>query len=242
VDPAWIGLAGGVIGTVASVIVAVRQTRASERLARLSSDLEAERHERVARLDRDLRAEDVLARYREPLAAAAYDLQSRCYNILRLDFLRTFGPGHERFPVVQTTTLFRFAQYFGWSEILRRDIQVLSFPEDDDTRRVAQLQSSIARQLASSAHGEPLMVWVDEQRAIGERMIVSEHDKVICMGYARFCDEYDARFASLCAGMLGDLVDGSSAGRLREVQHLLCELVETLDKRRVRYTEHLERA
>ena len=29
------------------------------------------------------------------------------------------------------TTLFRLAQYFGWTEILRRDIQFLSFPEDD---------------------------------------------------------------------------------------------------------------
>ena len=96
-DPAWIGLAGGVIGTMSSAVIAVRQTRASEHLARLNSDLETERHERIALLDRDLRAEDVLARYREPLAAAAFDLQSRCYNILRLNFLEKFGEGHERF-------------------------------------------------------------------------------------------------------------------------------------------------
>jgi hypothetical protein len=263
-DPAWIGLAGGVIGTVASAVVAVRQARDSERLARLNgelqgelarlegrlqadlarltSDLEAERHERVALLDRDLRAEDVLARYREPLAAGAFDLQSRCYNILRLNFFGKFGTGQERFPEAQMTTLFRFAQYFGWTEILRRDIQFLSFPEADDTRRVAQLQSSIARRLASSEDDAPLMIWADEQRAIGERMIVQEHDTVLCMGYARFCDEYDARFGSLCRRLLADLLDPSSARRLRGVQHLLCELIEMLDARRVRYTEDLERA
>jgi hypothetical protein len=211
-------------------------------LARLNSDLETERHERIALLDRDLRAEDVLARYREPLAAAAFDLQSRCYNILRLNFLEKFGAGHERFPEAQRTTLFRFAQYFGWTEILRRDIQFLSFPEAEDTRRVGRLQSSIARRLASSESDEPMMVWVDEQRAIGERMIVQEHDKVICMGYARFGDEYDERFAPLCKRLLDDLLHPSSTQRLRDVQHMLCELVETLDTRRVRYTDDLERA
>jgi hypothetical protein len=30
--------------------------------------------------------------------------------------------------------------------------------------------------------------------------------------------------------------------RLREVQHLLCDLVETLDAQRTRYTRDLERA
>ena len=133
-DPAWIGFAGGVIGTLASAVIAVRQTRESERLAQLNrgfeeqmarlesklqadlavlnDELETERHKRIALLDRDLRAEDVLSKYREPLASAAFDLQSRCYNILALDFFGKFGPGHERFAAAQKTTLLRFAQYF----------------------------------------------------------------------------------------------------------------------------------
>jgi hypothetical protein len=248
VNATSVEFAGGVIATLASVGIAVRQSLEARRLARLNgalerdlarlnSDLESARHERAALLARQLNAEDVLTRYREPLAAAAFDLQSRCYNIVKLGFFEKFGTDHERFPEAQTTTLFRFAQYFGWTEILRRDIQFLSFPEDEDTRGVARLQSSIARRLASSDAGEPLMVWADEQRAIGERMIVQEHDKVLCMGYARFCEEYDACFASLCRRLLDDLDDPSSAARLRDVQHLLCDLVGTLDKRQMRYTK-----
>jgi hypothetical protein len=248
VNAAWIGFVGGVIATLASAAIAVRRSLEARRLARLNgqlerelaqlnSDLEIERQERAALLERQLNAEDVLTRYREPLAAAAFDLQSRCYNIVRLDFFAKFGTGHARFLEAQTTTLFRFAQYFGWTEILRRDIQFLSFPEDEDTRRVAQLQSSIARRLASSDAQEPLMMWADEQRAIGERMIVQEHDKVLCMGYARFHDEYDARFARLFEHLLNDLTDPTSAARLRDVQHLLCDLVETLDKRQLRYAK-----
>jgi hypothetical protein len=242
IDPAWIGFAGGVIGTAASAVIGVRQRRDSEALTRLDSDLAAQRDERKALLDRDLRAEDVLARYREPLAAAAFDLQSRCYNILRLSFLTKFGPAHERFGEAQTTTVFRFAQYFGWTEILRRDIQFLSFPEKTATKDVGTLQGAIARRLATSDRNEPLMIWTDEQRAIGERMIVEEHGKVLCMGYARFCDEYDERFAPLCKRLLADLADPDAADRLRDVQHELCKLVETLDVDRVRYTRDLDRA
>lgn len=242
VEPGWIGLVVGVIAALTSLVVGWRQARDSERLTRINAELDVQRDERKALLERDLRAEDVLMRYREPLAAAAFDLQSRCYNILALDFLTKFGGSHKRQLDARRTTLFRFAQYFGWTEILRRDIQFLSFPEEQHTRRVAELQGSIARRLARSDDEEPLMIWADEQRALGERMIVDEHDRVICMGYARFCDEYEARFEPLCARLLAELEDPAAANRLRDVQHLLCDLVQTLDDNRVRYTRDLDRA
>jgi len=246
-DSALLGLLVGLVPTAASIAVAVRQTRETRKLAtlnsdlgsraeRLKSDLDVERQERKALLDRRLNAEDLLTRYREPLAAAAFDLQSRCYNIAGRGFYERFGVGHERFRDAQMTTLFRFAQYFGWTEILRREIQFLSFPEAEDTRRVARLQSEIARRLASSDDAEPLMIWTEEQRAIGERMIVLEQDRAYCKGYAQFCDDYDASFAGLFKErLLDDLHDGASAPRLRDMQSLLCDLVEALDKDQGRY-------
>ena len=226
---AWIGFAGGVFAAILSAIVAVRQSR-----------VEAEVQERMLRLERDLRAEDVLTKYREPLAAAAFDLQSRLYNILRQDFLGKFGTG--RFAdEAMWTTLFRIAQYFGWTEILRRDIQFLSFPEDEATRRVAFLQSEIARRFLSDAPGHALMIWADEQRGLGERMIVSEDGKVMCMGYAAF-RESEGVFGPWRKRVEEGLADQASRERLREVQHFLCDLVESLDERRVRYTRDLDRA
>jgi hypothetical protein len=226
---AWIGFAGGLIAAVVSAIVAVRQSR-----------VEAEVQEHLMRLERDLRAEEVLKRYREPLAAAAFDLQSRLYNILRQDFLGKFGTG--RFAdEAMWTTLFRIAQYFGWTEILRRDIQFLSFPEDEATRRVAMLQSEIARQFLSDEPGHALMIWNDEQRGLGERMILSEDGKVMCIGYSAFREHEDA-FRPWRRRIEEGLKDPASAGRLREVQHRLCDLVESLDERRVRYTRDLDRA
>lgn len=255
--PAWIGFAGGIIAAIVSAVVAIRQSRLNGKLqadlarlnselgsdlARLNSELQAEVQARTALLERDLRAEEVLARYREPLAAAAFDLQSRLYNILCLNFFGKFGGDHERCEIAENTTLFRLAQYLGWTEILRRDIQFLSFPEADDTRRVAHLQSQIRRRLLSDEYGSVMMIWGDEQRAIGEQMIVEEHDKVLCMGYARFHDEYAERFAPWCERLRRELQAQIGRERLRDVQHLLCELVETLDAQRVRYTEDLQRA
>jgi hypothetical protein len=239
---AWIGFAGGVLAILVSVVVAIRQSRVEERLERVRSDLATEQHRREALIDRDLRAEDVLARYREPLAVAAFDLQSRLFNILRLDFFGLFGGEHERSEDALRTTLFRLAQYFGWTEILRRDIQFLSFPEADDTRRVARLQSEIAKRFLSDSYGHVLMIWGDEQRALGERMIVEEYGKVMCMGYAAFRDRFEIAFAPTYGRLRDELQDRSAHERLREVQHLLCELVETLDTNRVRYAEDLDRA
>jgi hypothetical protein len=238
--PAWIGFAGGVLAALLSTFVALRQARVNERLTRLKSELDAEVHARAVHLDRDLRAEETLARYREPLASAAFDLQSRLYNILRLGFFKKWRDG-DRADDAATTTLFRIAQYFGWSEILRRDIQFLAFPQDEPTRRVAELQSQIAACFLSDSYGPPMMIWSDEQRAIGERMIVEEHNKVLCMGYASFRERCDDVFGAWADRVRADLQDESAQPRLRDLQHRLCELVEVLDPRRVRYTANLDR-
>jgi hypothetical protein len=230
--PAWLGFASGIFATLIGVALAVRQSRTNGDLERLKRSLEAE-----------ARAEEVLTRYREPLAAAAFDLQSRLYNILELEFFDNFGEPHPRSEEALRTTLFRMAQYFGWTEILRRDIQFLSFPEAEATQRVTELQRKIAKSFLTDDYGEELMIWGDEQRAIGELMIVEEHDKVLCMGYARFRKECSGVFAQWRAQLRDDLIGEASHARMCEVQHLLCDLVETLDDKRVRYSpDDLERA
>jgi hypothetical protein len=202
--------------------------------------LDATLHERAARFDRSLDAEAILHRYREPLSGAAYDLQSRLYNILKLDFFSKFAlEGHSRNEDAIRTTLFRIAQYFGWTEILRREIVFLSFPDEEEetTRRVAGLQAQIAQAFLTDRYGSALMIWADEQRALGERMIVEEHGKVLCMGYARFRDRCDDVFGDWRERVELELRDPQALRRLRILQHLLCELVETLDERNVRYSK-----
>jgi hypothetical protein len=239
---AWIGFAGALVAGCISAAVALRQSGLSERLARLQSDLDTERHEREALFDRGLQAADVLATYREPLAAAAYDLQSRIYNILRMDFFGKWGNANEHSEDAITSTLFRLAQYFGWTEILRRKIQFLSFPEDEETRKVARLQSDIAHCFLTDSYGLTLMIWSDEQRAIGEQMIVQEQGDTLCMGYATFRERCADTFLAHRERLQNEIGEPGVNERLRDAHHLLCDLVETLDRRRVRYTQNLDRA
>lgn len=226
---AWIGFAGGIFAAILSAIVAVRQSRADERLALLTHKLSA-----------DEEAAAVLRRYREPLAAAAFELQSRLYNMLRLDFFAKFGDGDRADDAVRST-VFRLAQYFGWTEIMRGDIQFLSFPEAEETRRVAQLQYRIGDVFRTDRYPSPMMIWTDEQRAIGERMIIEARGRVLCMGYADFRDSWEETLP-WTRRISSELEDPAARARLTEAQHLLCDLVEALDIARVRYTEDLQRA
>jgi hypothetical protein len=240
----WITFAAAVtaalIAAIVSVIVAIRQAREHEELERVRRDLDAELHRREAVIDRELAAEDVLARYREPLAVAAFDLQSRLYNILQLDFLTKFGDKHPRRDAALSTTLFRLAQYFGWTEILRRDIQFMSFPEAEHTQRVVKLQSNIAKAFLRDDYGHDMMIWGDEQRALGELMIVDVNGSAMPMGYAAFSERCTDVFKPWL-DRLRDELPGAQQ-RLTDAQHLLCELVELLDVHRVRYEKDLQRA
>src|SRR5713226_932481 len=84
---------------------------------------------------RRIESEKAAARYREPLARAAYDLQSRFYNILEQNLLVAYfdhGDERERSYVVDNTA-FLVAQYFAWTEIIRRDIQYINLGQDAET-------------------------------------------------------------------------------------------------------------
>ncbi len=235
-----LAISSGVVALVAAVlgvITTLRQSKTDARLAQLHSDLETEVHRRTAMIDRELAAEDVLTKYRDPLAAAAFDLQSRLYNILELDFLGLWGGSHPRAEEALRTTLFRLAQYFAWTEILRRNIQFLSFPEAASTQHVTRLQAEITTRFLSHKGGVALMIWSDEQRAIGERMIVQEHGEVICMGYGAFRDACETTFAPWCERLRCELEEPSARARLRAAQHALCELIRALDPDRLRYED-----
>ncbi len=202
------------------------------------AEFEHELRTQEARSERELEAEKVLTRYREPLVAASYDLQRRLYNIIDLRFLEVFMTRkNARREEAVDSTLYRIAQYFGWTEILRRDIQFLKFREAEVTRAVAKLQAEIAHKFASDSYGHTFMLWQDEQRAIGELMIARENGSVGCRGYASFQEQRKAGQWSRLERLEEDFRSGKAptSKRLKEIQRHLCELVELLDKDQLLY-------
>jgi hypothetical protein len=165
-------------------------------------------------------AEDVLARYQAPLATAAYELQGRIYNIVVLGFLRKYyvdGDEAQRTYAVENT-LYVLAQFLGWSEILTREIQFLSFADTDRTRAVARRQQEVVEVLQSDdpALGRPFLIWRGEQRAIGERMIEHDRRRLHCLGYAGFLDRDEAAFGRWLGRLERDIARARSrAGALR---------------------------
>jgi hypothetical protein len=193
-------------------------------------------------------AEAVLAKYREPLLAAAYDLQARLYNIIELDFLRKYldaGDEAQRTYAAENT-LYVVAQYFGWSEILRREIQFLSFSDSEQTRAVSKRQRRIVELFQSDdkALGRPFLMWRGEQRAIGELMIDRSDGQVNCVGYASFVERRDSGLRNWLARLESELskcvTDGPNT-RLIELQHGLVDLIRELDPARVRYSDDVLR-
>ncbi|WP_335977072.1 hypothetical protein [Streptomyces sp. CA2R106] len=196
-------------------------------------------------------------RYGASLVWAAYDLQTRLYNILHghvLDretsrgsgFLTSFltrGTDREA-EFVRRSTVFVLAEYLGWVEILRRDVQFLDLGtsrlNSQVTLQISRIGSSLSKIDAASSE---LRLFRAQQRAVGELMIHpdGEPGRRRCLGYAEFCAklDQDAAFAGWFGVLLADVdrlaADTAPAvARLQVVQQQLVELIDLLDPKRIR--------
>jgi hypothetical protein len=202
---------------------------------------------RVAGAQARREAEEMLTRYREPLLGAAFELQSRLYNIVRQNFLRKYllnGTEPQR-AYATTHTLYLIGQYLAWTEILRRRIQYLNFGEVAETREVSRLQEEVRAAFASDEPDlkTPLMLFRGEQRVVGELMTTSEDGELACVGYAAF-RKAGSELWEWLERLESDLAAVAEAPnpRLRLLQNRLVDLIERLDKDRQRFPQQLERA
>jgi hypothetical protein len=146
-----------------------------------------------ARRDRKLEATDSEARYREALLGAAYDCQSRFWNIAKGKFLAAYYRGRDPSDpdraYAETNTLWLLAQYFCWIEILRRDTGYYALGSQKRGRGLLRLLDASRHAFASDDHQGPFQVFWGVQRAIGELTIVERGGESSrrsdCVGYCR---------------------------------------------------------
>lgn len=231
-------IASAIIALVSQFRVARLQTETQTFLAKFQAELQEKKDERL----KVEKAEEVLAKYREPLVQAAFELQSRLYNITRQGLLNNFyvhGNERDRAYTVENT-LYVLAQYLAWTEIIRHEVQFLDLGEVEGTRKLAKLQEHIRVILLSTRYGNVFRVFRGEQRAIGELMVVAQDHVDTCIGYAAFVAKRDESFRSWFEP-LRQSVDTlatdlkSDNGRLVALQHALIELIEYLDPERIRF-------
>ena len=226
-----------VVVAVASGVLAIWGQSASTRLSAELEDLRTVENRRFER-------EKSVARYREPLGRAAYDLQSRLYNILQQGLIKVYhdnGSDRERSYVLDNT-VFLIAQYFAWTEIIRRDIQFLDLGADENTRQLARLQDDVYFLWQTDKFSPLLRVFAGEQRAIGERMIRDGPRGPECIGYAMFLDETHKHRDELLNALRTDVRDFSTRlpearPRLVAIQNAMIDLLDFLDPSYIRFPQ-----
>ncbi|MFD8047098.1 hypothetical protein ACFV5E_27165 [Streptomyces chartreusis] len=187
--------------------------------------------------------------YGASLAWAAFDLQSRLFNILSGRYLTLFlvQGTDEDAELARRSTVFVIAEYMGWVEILRRDVQFLDLGSSGPNRQVMTQLSQIAESFnRSTARHDELRLFRIQQRAIGSVMIHpdGEPGRRRCLDYAEFCERLDTdrRFAAWFSELLAD-VDAIARDmapaerRLRSLQRQLVELIDLLDPDAVRFPQ-----
>ncbi|MFC8952671.1 hypothetical protein ACFT8P_08495 [Streptomyces sp. NPDC057101] len=226
-------------GAVALVSVAY-SSQANRKNSLLKEDLDRQAAERNRMLER----QDVMSRFRDPLLWAAFDFQSRLYNIVGQHFLRVyFVHPHDQLYVVRST-LHVLAEYLGWVEILRRRIYFLDLGNKEANRRIVALLARIGGVLNDDAYPDRhFQLFRSDQRAIGELVIKKESDSDSCIGYAEFCArlESDPGFASWFT-RLADSITALSAlegrhPRLVALQAALMDLIDFLDPEQERFPQ-----
>jgi hypothetical protein len=187
------------------------------------------------------KAEDaarVVARYRDPLLRSAYDLQSRIYNVYRPGGFR----GARDPEYFRLNTLYLFAEFLAWLEIIRRDVQFLDLGAVEETRGLSRILAEVRDQMANTwPLRDDFYLYRGHQRAIGELMLARDDRQSAAgpryepMGYAAFVRNFEDPVFFNWFTRLGDAIDGvrlneqNRPERLVRVQHALIGLIDQLD-------------
>jgi hypothetical protein len=137
-----VSLISAAVALVSIVLTALLGAWAAKGRLQLQAEIEEQQAARVKQEERL----DLMNRVRDPLLWAAFDLQSRIYNIVAQGLLPVYllhGTAEQR-AYVQRNTLFLFAQYLGWVEIIRRGVHFLDLGDKQENREVVNQFSKIS--------------------------------------------------------------------------------------------------
>jgi len=229
-----------VISAIISIYGQIRVTRFADRLAK---QREAE--------SREAQTAALMAKYRDPLLRSAIDLQSRLSNIHQNRVLQNFDQRRlSEQDYLITNTLCVFAEYFGWVEILRQEIQFLDLGDLELNRHLSELIVNITKGFSTSRFNDkcnldPIFQLLNgEQRAIGEIMMTPRSiDQTVgceCIGYAAFVQKMnDSEFTQWFTALKEDLdmitkTSKFDGDRLVLIHGRLIDLIDFLDPRCMR--------
>jgi hypothetical protein len=220
---------------VVALIAAVVSLGSAVYTNRVKMRLDAQERERT----RAQETQALLALYRDPLLRASFDLQSRLFNIVAKDFLGKYYARAGR-DYAALNTAYVVAEYLGWLEILRREVQFLDFGDEDRNTLLTDRLDKVRVVFRDDALDPVFRVFNGEQRAIGEVMScpLEGTSRQTCIGYARFIErQAEPEFARWFSKLQEDVEvlasePGQHTERLRALQRALVDLIDCLQKDR----------
>lgn len=238
-----VGVGSAVVSVVGAVAAGLMTTWSAQRTRRFENLIAAQQKAQ----SKAEQAEAILSRYREPLLNAAQNLHSRLYTFVEHNALDSYlhcgDPDLERY--ARDYTVYLFAEYLCWAEIVRRDLRFLDLGSEDNNRELVRLLE--ANQLAISSEGlpKPLRLFRGQQRAIGELMMTPTDDPgpahYESLGYVKFCEQLDndptfAQWFHRLRDDLDQVADAQHAdqGELIALRHSLVDLIEFADPQQLR--------
>lgn len=188
------------------------------------------------------RVRDEVLRWANPILNSVLGLRSRLSNILEEDLYAALSPSRRgdarpvelnpdwavSYEYVMPSTLFVFAEYFAWVQLLRERVSLELFESQSDHERFRDATWAVTRALGTwpvedetrrdealdDDAPDPLtdvdkQVFALQQRAIGELVIERDHEPPRLLTYRAFLDdlETDPRVAALFEP-LRSLVEG----------------------------------
>ncbi|MCZ2356639.1 MAG: hypothetical protein LC115_08130 [Bacteroidia bacterium] len=229
-----------VIAAVVALISAIVTITGQTRTARLEHELTLQRDAQ----SKETKNNELVAKYRNPILKSAFDLQSRLFGIVQLGFLQIYyykSPTDKEYATQHT--LYVIAEYLGWIEIFRREVQFLDFGDLKTSQQLEKILSNISSTFLTDGFDLTFRLFRGQQQAIGEIMTVKSEinsGKHECMGFSDFVKrldepEFQRWFIKLSKDV--EVLSNEPKGherRLIILQHLLIDLIDFLDPECIR--------
>jgi hypothetical protein len=154
------------------------------------------------REQRQERIREEVLRWANPILGSVKSLTSRLANILDDDLYLALDPAGEEWPLDENwaidrdyaleSTLFVFAEYFAWVQLLHERMSFELFEsqktKDEFFAAIWQVSGALSHWPEPPVHGagRDTQVFVLQQRAIGELLIVRDGDTPRVLGYPDF--------------------------------------------------------
>ncbi|MCP1272506.1 hypothetical protein NKW43_02280 [Gluconobacter albidus] len=182
--------------------------------------------------------------YSEPLVHAAFDLQSRIFNIFEQGFTKKYylnGDDRSKEYYVENTS-FLVAQLLCWFEITRQELFFIELNKKQHTQKLIHLQDKIHTTWGTdkAEYCDTLRIFAGEQRAIGENLVFQKKERSMCMGYAQFMESFPQGKNEQIDILRSEVVSlayniETARKRMINIQNYLIDILDLLDPECIRF-------